>query len=67
MFVRQLALSPIQHNNKNTRLHNVSACFLVRPGDSNLWPLESENCDIWQNVMIQRENLCGAHKFPRCL
>ena len=34
-------------------------------GDSNLWPLESENCDAQENTMIQRGNLCGVHKFPR--
>lgn len=42
-----------------------SDLFWCGRGDSNLWPLESENCDIRQYEMIQRGNLYSVRKFLR--
>ena len=52
---------------KTKKQHPKECCSWCGRGDSNLWPLESENCGIRQYRMIQRRNLCGMHKFPRWL
>ena len=35
-------------------------------GDSNLWPLESENSDIQTETASRRDFLSLLHKFVRC-
>ena len=48
--------------NKKSSIHK-DAALGAAGGDSNLWPLESENCDIWQIAMNHRRDLCSVHKF----
>ena len=52
---------------KTKKQHPKECCSWCGRGDSNLWPLESENCDGWQNAMIKRRKLCGMHNFRRFL
>jgi len=61
-----LATSRTFHT-KQKEQHLFRCCSWCGPWDSNLWPLESENCDGQGNSMIQRQKLCGVHNFRRCL
>lgn len=41
-------------------------CSWCGRGDSNLWPLESENSDIQTETASRRDSLSLLHKFARC-
>ena len=43
-----------------------SDLFWCGRGDSNLWPLESENSDIQTETASRRDFLSLLHKFVRC-
>ena len=63
--------SPDEIKRKRRVFLQLFKCYKNTPwcgrGNSNLWPLESENCDGQVNTMIQRRKLCSVHNFRPCL
>ena len=51
---------------KKVAVLQYSDLFWCGRGDSNLWPLESENSDIQTETASRRDSLSLLHKFARC-